>query len=83
MLNRDQILALVGDFTWLWGQEFFVETSVGNFIWNDPDYGGDNTFTAFSGSYTDYLKKAGIDFGRDKGRHVISDYCGDQIVLVV
>jgi hypothetical protein len=31
------ILDTVASFTWDFGQNFFLETSEGNFVWSDPD----------------------------------------------
>ena len=70
------------EFTWGYGQEFFLTTAKGNFVWSDPDYGGNNTIQPFSGSYMDWCKKrAHIPFGRDKGKHFIRDYCGKDVKL--
>lgn len=69
-------------FTWSFGQTFFVETMQhGNFIWSDPDYQGDNSFTPFHDSYNDWCKESGIPYGRDKGTHEIKSYCGSDIWL--
>ena len=71
MINLDTI----GTFTWNFGQEFFIETAEGNYIWNDPDYSGDNTIRKFNGTYDEWCKKTNIPYGRDKGVHRIGDYC--------
>lgn len=76
----EDLLDDVGEFTWMFGMLFFVETAKGNFLWSDPDYNGDNSFRSFDGSYADYVKLCG-HHGRDKGFHVISAYCGDKIWL--
>ncbi len=78
---RDKLLDLVGHFTWCWGMHFFVETSEGNFVWLDPDYGGNNSFRRFTGTYEKFVKTIHVEFGRDKGQHVIRDYCGEDVVL--
>lgn len=66
---------LVGEFTWCWGWSFFIETSQGNFVWKDPEYGGDNTIRPYSGSYDDFCKEKNVPYGRNKGKHVIEAYC--------
>lgn len=79
---KDEVLDLVGMFTWSYGNQFFVETSQGNYIWKDPDYqGGDNTFTKTDMTYKEWTRKIGIPFGRDKGHHVIRNYCGEDIII--
>lgn len=73
------MLDLIADFTWDYGKEFFLETSEGNFVWSDPDHNGDNTINPFKGTYEDWLKENGIPYGRDKGKHKIRDFCGDNV----
>lgn len=81
-MTEEKLAGLVGEFTWLWSDEFFIETKAGNFLWSDPDYGGDNSIHMISCSYTDFIKNIGLDYGRDKGKHFIGDYCGNQFSLV-
>jgi hypothetical protein len=82
-MTKEEVLGLVGEFTWTFGDEFFVETAKGNFIWSDPDYNGDNTLTRYDGSWDDYrLSGSRLQYGRDKGKHFISAYCGDEVVVV-
>lgn len=69
------------NFSWNYGQYFFVETKDGNYVWADPDYGGDNSFHYFHGTYRDFIRWDGVPYCRDKGRHFIHDYCGKDIVL--
>jgi len=78
-----KIFDTVGQFTWLWDDRFFIETKDhGNFIWSDPGYDGDNTIRKCSISYKQYLKENDIDFGRDKGPHIIAEYCGVNVVVM-
>jgi len=70
-------------FCWSFGMEFFLETSKGNFVWKDPDYGGDNTIISFIGDYETYIRKRKLPYCRDKGLHVIRDYCGDKARIVI
>lgn len=65
----------------MFGQKFFIETGDGNYLWNDPNYGGDNTISSFKGDLNDAVKFCGVPFGRDKGTKTIRGYCGDQIKL--
>lgn len=74
---KELLMGLTGTFTWSFGQEFLIETEIGNFTWNDPDYGGDNTIKKFDGDYKDWVGFVGIPYGRDKGIKFISSYCGD------
>lgn len=72
----------VAEFTWGYCDEFFLETGKGNFVWSDPDYDGDNSIHPYNGSYKDWCKEAHLPFGRDKGKHTIRDYCGEDVKLV-
>jgi len=75
----NNLLDLDGEFTWDFGNRFFIETLIGNFIWSDPSYGGDNTIQEFNGTYKQYI---GDSFGRDEGIHIIRDYCGDNVKII-
>ena len=77
-----RILDLVGDFTWDFGQRFHIHTKVGDFEWRDPDYGGDNSIRPCA-PYQQWIKKSGAPFGRSKGSHVIREYCGDEVKIIV
>lgn len=66
----------IAEFTWMWTNIFFLETNKGNYLWSDPDYGGDNTIKKYPGSLEDYCRETNTPYGRDKGKHFISDYCG-------
>ena len=74
-------LDTVGEFTWGFGNEFFIETPEGNFVWSDPDYSGDNTIRFFNGTYQDWCKHQNLPYGRDKGKHTIRGYCGENVIL--
>jgi len=78
------ILSEVGNFSWNLDKEFFVQTSMGNFVWKDPALGGDNTFTKFEGSFAEYcIKQGGTGFFcPSKGHRQIIKFCGRQIKIV-
>ncbi len=82
-VTKDKLLTTIGDFTWFWGQDFFIETSYGNFHWKDPDYGGDNTMTLFDGDLDAFGQYLNLDFGRDKGFHEIRHPCGENFTLIL
>ena len=68
-MNKEFVSNLIGEFTWGFGQTFYIQTNDGDFIWSDPDYGGDNSIYKTNLSYSEWCKAEGIDFGRDKGSH--------------
>lgn len=72
--KRNKIGDLVGDFTWDFGSHFFIETSDGNFIWNNIN----NVIIEYSGSYDEWLVESDIPYARCKGQHYIKDYCGND-----
>jgi hypothetical protein len=91
ILHRDKInsqsailtLDDVVDFTWMFGNTFFLEAGKkGNYLWLDPDYGGDNIIVKTEMTYKEYCEKIGPEFGRDKGSHIIRDYCGDEVKIL-
>lgn len=69
-------------FSWGFSDKFFLETDKGNFIWSDPDYNGDNTIRPYKGTLEDFLKEEDISYCRDKGSHIIKEYCGDDVTII-
>jgi hypothetical protein len=72
----------VAEFTWSFGMLFLLETPNGNYEWDDPDYGGDNTIKPYHGTYENWIEENHIPFGRSKGEHVILDYCGPEVRIL-
>lgn len=81
-VTKELLLEQGGLFTWYFGQDFFIETPIGNFHWKDPDYDGDNTITLFDGDVVKFNTHM-RGFGRDKGYHDIINYCGSEFTLVI
>lgn len=81
-ISKSELLKLSGSFGWDFGQCFFIETSKGNFIWEDPDYGGRNVIYRYNGTLREWLKTRGIPHVRDKGIHSIQGYCGSEWKLL-
>lgn len=74
------LLDAQAEFTWGFGEEFFVEVDDGtHYIWSSPMYGGDNSFIATQLSYDQWIER---NYGRDKGHHRIRDYCGPDIKII-
>ncbi len=78
-------LDTVAEFTWNFGQEFLLEVNNGKhveyYVWSDPDYNGDNTIKKYVGNPNDFTNEGFC--GRDKGCHVIRNYCGDDVVFIL
>ena len=74
-MTKQEISSLFGDFTWDFGQEFYITTSKGNFIWSDPDYNGSGQLKSTTLTYREFIGKGYS--GRSKGNHNIGNYCGD------
>ena len=70
------------EFTWSFGSHFLLQTNKGNFVWSDPEYGGDNTIKPFDGGYKEWCQDEHIDFGRSKGIHFIVSYCGSEVRIL-
>lgn len=73
-------LETVAEFTWDFGQEFFLQTEYGNYIWSDPRYKGNNTIRPTELSYEEWIGKG--NFGRSKGKHLIGLYCGQDVKII-
>lgn len=78
-MTEQEIRSLYGSFTWDFGSNFFIETAKGNFIYNSPSYGGDGIVRATNNTYDEYFQDL---YGRDKGNHYISDFCGEQVEVI-
>ncbi len=74
------VLNLIGDIWWNEKNLYLIETNVDNFIWSDPDFGGDNTLRKFDGTMSDFMKEHGTR-GRDKGRHIIGSYVAKNVIV--
>lgn len=82
MISREDFLNCIGHFSWNFANEFFIETPYGNYIWKDPSYpDGDNTIRRFNGNHDHWLKQNNISFSRDKGKHLIATYCGNDVII--
>lgn len=81
-MKKSEVLNLEGQFTWLWNDKFFIETPTGCYIWSDPQYNGNNTLMEYKGTYADFLAEVKVDYGRDKGVHLIKNYCGEAVRLI-
>ena len=81
-MTTDEILSKRGKFTWSFNKWFHIEVSPQeNYEWADPAYGGDNTIRQ-CGPYHKWLKDNNLQFGRDKGTHIIGQYCGNEAMYV-
>lgn len=81
-MTRQEFLNMTGEFTWDFGMNFFIETRIGNFIWSDPDYNGDNSIKPYNGTCHEYFEQCG-HFGRSKGIHTIGGYCGNDVNIMI
>ena len=78
------------DFTWYFNHQYFVspmdmdlKENCGykyNYVWSNADYNnGDNTIRPFEGTMKDFF---GNSYGRDKGKHIVLQYCGTKTKFV-
>ena len=77
-------------FTWYFDHQYFispVDTDLKenidykyNYVWSDADYkNGDDTIRLYYGTMKDFF---GNSYGRDKGRHIVREYCGTKTKFV-
>lgn len=78
-MNKMDVLDLIGTFSWGFGDQFFIETEVGNFVWSDPGYNGNNVLRKVSFDHFQGCRKIGIRVSRDKGTHIVGEYCGRSV----
>ena len=81
-MEKEQFRGMTGHFVWSFGKEFFIETQKGNFVWNDPDYGGDNTVRQFQGDLKKWLKEMQIPYCRDKGTRFIENFIDESFIFI-
>jgi hypothetical protein len=81
-VSIDNLLNAMGQFSWSWGDKFFIETQYGNYVWSDPDYNGDNTIRRYHGNLKHFVLDEQVQFVRDKGTHMIRRYVGDDVIPV-
>lgn len=77
-VSKEDLLSCYGDFTWGFGSLFLIETEHGVFVWSDPGYNGNNVIRPYDGRIKDFFNP----YGRMKGRHLVSRYCGDQFTFI-
>ena len=77
MITKEQLSRSIGRFTWGFSYYFFIETAIGDFVWEERG----NTITQVNYKLVDWVKINEIPFGRDKGSHIIGEYCGDFILV--
>lgn len=69
------LLNMIGDFTRIGFELFFVETDVGNFVYDRLN----NTLVRYGGSYFSYMNYNNVLKVKFKGKHKIGDYCGNGV----
>lgn len=80
-MTREEFLNCQAEFDWSFGDKWYVITPYGNFVWSDPDYGGDNTFTKVSYNCKKFCQIEHIPYVRFKGKHTVRGYCGEEIII--
>ena len=70
----------VGEFTWGFGTNFLIEIGTERYVWSSPDYNGDNTIKPYKGNPRNFTSDGFC--GRDKGTHIIREYCGNDVRFV-
>lgn len=76
-MNSKEISLLKGSFYWCFGYDYFISTERGNFIWKDPQFGGDNSFISFNGNIEEYKREKKISSFRWEGVLLIAKRCGN------
>lgn len=83
-ITKEELLDMVGSFVWCVkpnNSEWFIKTNKGNFVWSDPQLGGDNNISPIENGVTPEAY-----FGKpcfNKGEYAIYLFCGDQFKIVL
>jgi hypothetical protein len=80
--TTDDILNQVGRFTRLHGWVFFIETPLGNFVWNDPVVNGDGRLILTNISLENYTQTLEVSPTSFKQNYRLRDFCGEKTVVV-
>jgi hypothetical protein len=54
--TREEALELTCRVYWDYHKRYFLENEQGNWVWQDPEFGGNNTLVPYQGSYPEFLK---------------------------
>lgn len=76
-MDKQEILESTGEFTEFPDQIFLISTQNGSYIWDKPL----NTIKVFNGSVLEFCRNSKIEFGKDRGVHVISELCPQNITI--
>ena len=66
-----------GDFYRINYDVYFIESAVGNFVWNVVE----QQLVAYYGSYFGYLNESKLIKGKYFGRHKVLEYCAPAVVV--
>lgn len=80
MNTAEELLETVAEFTWNFGIHLYVDTGSKQFIYSSPSYYGDGSLVETNQSYDDWIKP---NWGRDKGKHIIKEYCKVSKVVLL
>jgi hypothetical protein len=83
-MTRSELLLETGDFYWDFSFYFFIETLHGNWVWQDPENGGNNSLTSFEGSLQDFESTYWEGFKcTPKGKYTIGDKVHSLALCIV
>lgn len=79
---KEILLQTPGEFYWLWGKDWLIETTNGNYHWSNGQQGGDNTIRPYKGSLQDLCTEMGVDNACPKGNQLIGIHTGDLVQVI-
>lgn len=81
--SREELLGATAMFWWDLADKFLLETPYGTWLWSDPEFGGNNTLTKFSGGLKDFSTMYWEGFDPVPiGQATLADKANDLTLLV-
>ena len=80
--TKESIINVEGDFTLCYSGVWFIQTKIGNFIWNENADEGNGIIRPFRKGLVGFLYMVGVDCGIDGGCHEIRRKCGDAFTFL-
>ena len=86
-LSRGEVLDLTCRVYWDYHKRYFLENEEGNWVWQNPEFGGNNTLVPYPGSYVEFLQESrqlwpGFEC-QFLGNQKIGDLASDTVLVLL
>ena len=79
---KNLVLQLSGTFHYGGTDSYFVQTVAGNFIWFDPEHGGNNTMVKVEYDLQSWLAENHLDASCQTFNRLIKTQCGIEFTVI-